>query len=383
MPRLTQRSERYANGTICASKDGHTFSASIYLAGGERRRARFKSKNAAKLWLDSQASEYRALSQAEMLDASRAYAMLPEGVTLLECSKFYLSSKTAAIKISLEDAFEKFIASRRLSLREVTVRWYENALARFAQDACGIEAVSDLDKPAIERILESYTPSMRNALIRILSAFFAWAVKSGYAPSNPAEGMEKSRLNRPKRAVLTVEQARAVLAICEYVSPATTPYVAVGLFAGIRPHEMRKLRPEDFKHGYIHLDADVAKTSSERTVPIRDNLAAWLEKYPPAKGISPVSDITITRTLRKLFACVGVEDRKDILRHSYASFAYELTGDAAKVAAELGHTDTSMLFRHYRGLVPPGSGTAFFSITPDSVAQTLSKRCTSSAPKRT
>ena len=372
MPRLTKRTERYSNGTICEAKDGNSFNASIYLAG-ERRRARFKSRAAARLWLDSQASEYRALSQAEMLDASRAYAMLPEGITLLECAKFYLACKVAAIPITVEDAMDKFIASRRAMLREVSVKWYEKTLNRFLEDIKDIQSLGDLDRARIERAIECRTPSMRNALIRVLSAFFTWAVKSGYAPSNPVKDIEKLRLNRPKRAVLTTEQARAVLAICEYLNPSVTPYLAVGLFAGIRPYEMRKLRPSDFKHGYIHLGADVAKTSSERTVPIRDNLAAWLKKYPPSEGIASVADITITRTLRKLFACVGVEDRKDILRHSYASFAYEMTGDAARVAAELGHADTSMLFRHYRGLVPPGSGAEYFSVTPESVAQKLPK----------
>ena len=373
MPRLTKRTERYANGTICASKDGHTFNASIYLAGGERRRARLKSRNAAKLWLDSQASEYRTLSQAEMLDASRAYAMLPEGTTLLECAKFYLESKVAAISIPVEDAIDRFISSRRTMLRDVSVKWYEKTLNRFLEEVRDLQTLEELDRARIERVLECRTPSMRNALIRVLSAFYTWAIKSGYAPSNPMKGIEKSRLNHPKRAVLTVEQARAVLVICEYIQPAVLPYLAVGLFAGIRPYEMRKLRSSDFQHGYIHLDADVAKTSSERTVPIRNNLAAWLSKYPPTEGTASVADITITRTLRKLFACVGVDDRKDILRHSYASFAYELTGDAARVAAELGHTDTSMLFRHYRGLVPPGSGERFFALSPESVAQTLPK----------
>ena len=382
MPRMTRRTERYGNGTIRESKDGRTFNASIYLTG-ERRRARFKSKTAARLWLDSQAAEFRPLSQAEMLDASRAYAMLPENVTLLECAKFYVSSKTAAISISLEDAVDKFIASRRANLREVSVKWYEKTLNRFLEDVGELPSLGDLDRAKIERVLDCRTPSMRNALIRVLSAFYTWAIKSGYAPSNPMADIEKVRLNRPKRAVLTVEQVRGALAICEYIQPSVLPYLAVGLFAGIRPYEMRKLAPQDFKHGYIHIGAEVAKTSSERTVPIRGNLAAWLEKYPPSKGIAPVADITITRTLRKLFECVGVEDRKDILRHSYASFSYELTGDAAKVASELGHTDTSMLFRHYRGLVPPGSGTAYFSITPETVAQTLSKTRTQVASKRT
>ena len=383
MPKLTRRSERYANGTICASKDGRTFNASIYMSGGERRRRRFKTKAAACLWLESQTVEYKPLSQAQMMDASRAFAMLPDDVTLLDCARHYLADKTSATRIPFPSAIEKFIAAKRNALRPVTLKWYEGTLAAFATATGDVQAVCDITRERVERELSSRTPSVRNANIRVLSAFFSWAVKSGYASSNPIAGMEKSRLSRPKRAVLEVEQARAILYICEYAMPEAVPYVAIGMFAGIRPHEMRRLRPENFRNGYIYLDADVAKTASERTVPIRPNLAAWLEKYPPSNGVTEVSDIALVKILRKTCGAVGVSERKDILRHSYASYAYELTGDAAKVAAELGHTDTSMLFKHYRGLVAPGSGKQFFSIMPCGVDQTLSKPRTQTARKRT
>lgn len=384
MPRLTKRSERYCNGTICASKDGRTFNASIYMSGGERRRGRFKSKVAAKLWLETQNAEFRPLTQAQMLDASRAFGMLPDDVTLLDCAKFYNASHSSKIeRIAFADAAERFLAAKKNSLRPVTLRWYEGTLSSFASSIKDVEAVSDLKQTRVEAELASHTPSMRNAALRVLSAFYTWAVKSGYAPENHILNIEKSRLARPKRAILEVEQAEAILAICEYSMPSAVPYLAVGLFAGIRPYEMRRLRPENFRNGYVYLDADIAKTSSERTIPIRENLAAWLEKYPPTVGVSSASDIALVKLLRSLCNAVGVRDRKDILRHSYASYAYEMTGDAAKVAAELGHTDTSMLFKHYRGLVPPGSGKRYFSITPASVAQTLPKTRTQTARNRT
>ena len=169
--------------------------------------------------------------------------------------------------------------------------------------------------------------------------------------------------------MLSVADAKALLSLAEEDYPEIIPYLTVGMFAGVRPHEMRKLKAEHFKNGYIYIGSDVAKTASERTIPIRPNLAAWLDAYPVGeRSIYPRASITLTRTLRTLFAAIEVVDVKDILRHSYASYAYELTGDAAKTASELGHVDTLMLFCHYRGVVPPNSGREFFSIFP------LSKR---------
>lgn len=364
MPRLTPRSRRYANGTVCSSKDGRFWNASIYLTGGERRRARFRDETSARLWLDSQASEFRPLSQAQMLDAARAYAMLPDDVTLLDCAKFWHASKHATTPIAFSDAAEKWIAAKRVALREVTVRWYERALDAFDRSIPDVRSVGDLDAERIERALADLKPSVRNARLRVLSAFFGWAVKSGYAVANHAEAVEKSRAAKPKRAVLTVDEAAAILSSAQDRYPEAVPYLAVGMFAGIRPHEMRKLKAEHFRNGYIYVGPDVAKTSSERTVPIRPNLAAWIERHPVPDGVYPKSSITLTRTLRTLFKAAGVVDVKDILRHSYASYAYELSGDAAKTASELGHVDTAMLFRHYRGIVPPGSGARFFSICP-------------------
>jgi len=52
------------------------------------------------------------------------------------------------------------------------------------------------------------------------------------------------------------------------------------------------------------------------------------------------------------------------MRHSYASYAYDLTRDAALIASEMGHHGTDIFFRHYRGLVEPGAGAKFFNILP-------------------
>ena len=62
MPKVTRRSEKYAHGTICATRDGRAFNASLYLAGGERRRRRFKTKSAAQLWLDFVRNKTRTIS---------------------------------------------------------------------------------------------------------------------------------------------------------------------------------------------------------------------------------------------------------------------------------------------------------------------------------
>ena len=52
------------------------------------------------------------------------------------------------------------------------------------------------------------------------------------------------------------------------------------------------------------------------------------------------------------------------LRHSFASYRYAATNDAALVASELGHTTTAMLFNTYRELVTPEEAERYWKIAP-------------------
>lgn len=77
---------------------------------------------------------------------------------------------------------------------------------------------------------------------------------------------------------------------------------------------------------YIVLDGSATKTADARTIAIRPNLRAKLRK----KERIPWSP--------------------DCMRHTFATMAYELTKDAAAVAADMGHAGTGFciyLIEHY------------------------------------
>ena len=57
-------------------------------------------------------------------------------------------------------------------------------------------------------------------------------------------------------------------------------------------------------------------------------------------------------------------------RKTFASAHYALHGDAAKLAAILGHTGGhDVLFRHYRGLMTKAEGKRFFALRPRSATK--------------
>jgi hypothetical protein len=53
----------------------------------------------------------------------------------------------------------------------------------------------------------------------------------------------------------------------------------------------------------------------------------------------------------------------DGLRHSWVTYRFALTGDAARTAAEAGH-DQAVLHRHYRALATKAQAEAYFAIVP-------------------
>ena len=52
------------------------------------------------------------------------------------------------------------------------------------------------------------------------------------------------------------------------------------------------------------------------------------------------------------------------LRHSFASYHLAQFRDAAALALELGHTNSNLVFQHYRQLVAPKQAIRYWKITP-------------------
>jgi integrase len=52
------------------------------------------------------------------------------------------------------------------------------------------------------------------------------------------------------------------------------------------------------------------------------------------------------------------------LRHSYASYHLARFNDAAALVLELGHTNSNLVFQHYRQLVKPKQAKRYWSLEP-------------------
>ncbi|MBE7496865.1 MAG: site-specific integrase [Verrucomicrobiaceae bacterium] len=147
------------------------------------------------------------------------------------------------------------------------------------------------------------------------------------------------------------------------------PALAIGFFAGLRTAEIERLdwREIDLRRGFIEITAEKAKSSQRRLVEITANLRAWLEPHAQRSGPVRLTEMRHKDRFDLARKAAGIAWPANACRHSFASYHLALHQDAAKTALQLGHTNTAVLFQHYREIATPEDAKAFFAITPQTV----------------
>jgi integrase len=72
---------------------------------------------------------------------------------------------------------------------------------------------------------------------------------------------------------------------------------------------------------------------------------------------------------------------KNALRHSYASYHLAQFQNAAVTALELGHTNASITFKHYRELVLPAEAARYWKLKPSASASEKVVQMTAPRPE--
>jgi integrase len=164
--------------------------------------------------------------------------------------------------------------------------------------------------------------------------------------------------------ILQPEQAETLL---KNASPEIIPFFAIGLFAGLRVDEIKKLdwKYIDLEHRKIDLTWFPTKTLQPRWVPIHDNLKEILKPYVRTEGpVTPRSYQRLRKLREKAEKAAGLWPwPQNALRHSYISYRLALIEDVAKVALEAGH-DPKTLAAWYRRPIRKEVAEKFWSILP-------------------
>ena len=205
-------------------------------------------------------------------------------------------------------------------------------------------------------------PGTRNTYRRDLGTLFSFCLTRGYCASNPVAQSQRAKDIGSPIGVLAPNQLTALL---ENATRHVVSYIAIGAFAGLRTAEIERLdwREIDLVDGHITVTAKNSKTATRRLVDILPNLALWLALY--AKPAGPVVPVNLRALLLASRSNAKIESwPQNALRHSYASYHLAQFKDAAKLALQLGHTHTHLIFQHYRQIVKPVDAERYWKITP-------------------
>lgn len=288
-------------------------------------------------------------------------------VSLTEAVTHYLKHIEQRNAIRALDSFDRLLAAFKRNriksgVRQTTADSYDcalNCLNSLCAVDLGAASKSDLET-ALEA--ESINDTTRNTYLRNAKVFFGWLQAEGFRTDNPSADLKFVKVEKSDPCIYSLEQSRKLLETVAEHAPQFINAYAIGLFCGIRPDAVAKLTDGDIdlEHGTIKVGWTADKTRKKYFAEIPENLKAWLK-------FSDVKDqiLNVPRYHRdRICALAGLKHGHDILRHTFASHHYAAHKSADKTAAALNHSNTDMLYRHYRAAVSPQDGQSFFKLQP-------------------
>jgi integrase len=341
---------------------------------------------------NEQAAEYAAAVQAL---APFNISLPATASTVAEClklvgdlpnlhaaAKFYAARYKRTERKPVADVVAELLSVKEK--RGASARYLQDLrfrLSRFAdafrKDTCNVTTAE------IQAWLDGQklAPQSYQNFRRVLHALFEFAVARGYAADNPVAVVESVKVNGGDVEIFTPSEIARLLAAA---SPDFLPCLALGAFAGLRSAEIERLEWSDIDlvGRHITIGASKAKTASRRVVPVSDNLAAWLAPYAERQSnVWPGGHEEFYEAQQETAAATGVKAdpekgqkaiaavrwKANALRHSYASYRFAQTGDAGRVAGEIGNS-AAVVHRHYRELVKPADAERWFALKPESPA---------------
>ncbi len=370
------------------------------VSGTKRILRQFPTKEAAFKFAEQEFSgkqqygeRHFALTSPQREEALQAINILQgTEISLISAARFAVKHlKPPAGEITVQDLLTQFLEEKAtMNLRERSLRDLRSRLGIFA-NTFGHSQVKDISQKEIKGWLKGMqllsARSRKNYRLSV-STFFNYAIGQGYLSLNPVNKIPIPKEDWIPPCVLTIQEAQRLIRTAHKThykgneKPSglgLLPYVALGLFAGIRSSELNQL---DWRH--ISLDRKlatiphtlatiphtIAKKRRLRNIDLEENCLQWLRLVERKAGkIAPPGAL---KKFKVLGVLAGFPDWKgthtNSMRHSFGSYMFAKTQDAQRTAALLGHRgDDQVLFDHYRSLATKKDGERYFAITPASI----------------
>ena len=345
---------------------------------GKRRRLFFETAGQANEELSRLKIKARQQGQAglDIPDDLRAQAvdcarrLKAFGKTIRDATDFYLRHLAASESAQLDKLVDDYIRSQeRGGLSARHLRDVRNRLTRFKADF-GSRPCRTVSPAELEEWLyglhngDSPAPQTVKNWRATVRAFFGWALRQRAVDINPIDAVARPKVIRGAPGIWLPADLEKLL---HAAPPALAAPLVIQAFCGLRTAEVLRLtwREVNLASGLVEVTAGKSKGAARRLVKIEPNAAQWLARHAGSTG--PVWAGTwrgYHSAAKSLAISLGFRWVPNGLRHSYASHYLSHFGDAGRLAHEMGHTNTQMIYQHYRSLVAPASAAAYWQIVP-------------------
>lgn len=229
--------------------------------------------------------------------------------------------------------------------------------------------IAEIDEKRIVDYLKSKDISnqSRENYRNCLSQFFNWCIKQKYSTVNPAVDID-IEVAKSTAKFFTVDQCKELMNLSldpQYKD--VTAYLALCLFAGIRPDEVCRMTWDKnilMDTREIYLNHEITKTKKDRQFKMNDNLFEWLTfcKTQGTKLLAP-TEWNIHNFRNKLTKQLSFDWVQDGLRHTFATFMYAKNKNYEDLRHVMGNSP-GVIERFYKGIISHTEVEKFFSITP-------------------
>ena len=238
---------------------------------------------------------------------------------------------------------------------------YKHYLTLFAQRLGPAFRIAKLEGNHVTQWIESradWSSSTGNDAVAIVQRAFNWAVKRGHLPNSPVTIVDGTPKRTRRETVFSSSQWKQLRALVK--DPQFGDFLDFMWLTGCRPLEARKIEPHhvDLKNGMVVFPPSEAKGEcNERVIFLPDDATIIIKRnmcdvgplFRNTKG-RPWTKDSINCRFQRLAKKLSFPACAYGIRHSFATEGLKKGIDSLTLAQLMGHSDTSMLSKHYAHL---------------------------------
>lgn len=247
------------------------------------------------------------------------------------------------------------------------IRDFRQQYRDHASAALGTMSVHAVASGDIDRVLRKVRGevALHNRLRAGLSRMFKLSIRWGYRQDDPTFGAERTQ-ERPRERLISDDELSRILSALDTVDRQTGDAIRLLAWTGSRPQELFSSKWSDFdldakvwtkpamtvkqRRSHVVQLHDLAIATLRRMAEARDTTAEWV--FPSHSKSGHLT--TIKKGFKTVMANAGItEDTRPYdLRRAFVTRLVATGSDLRTVMSLTGHTQVSILMKHYAQAMP-------------------------------